>query len=62
MRAAFLLLLMLFVLPPVDCGGTPDPEPAPVASCEVCDQTDPLTCGGVPSLCAKTGNSFCCAR
>ncbi len=65
MRTTFLLLLVLFVLPPGDCGGTPDPDPVPAPTetvCEVCDPSDVSTCSGVPSRCAKTGSSYCCVR
>lgn len=44
-----------------ECGGRePEPSPLPLESCQVCDQSDAQTCNGKPSLCAKTGDSFCC--
>lgn len=45
-----------------ECGGSdPEPNPQPAESCLVCDPNDVQTCHGVPSLCAKSGDSYCCA-
>jgi len=41
----------------------PSEKPKPAApSCERCDQSDNTSCGGVPTRCAKTGNTYCCVR
>lgn len=55
-------LLALFVLPPFECGGVPEPEPIPEPAvlCVSCNQADPMTCGGHPSRCALTGAAYCC--
>jgi hypothetical protein len=58
-----LILAVLWSLPPASCGwDAPAPAPIPASSCEECNQTDPRTCGGSPSRCAKSGSTYCCVR